>query len=189
MDSSDIIRAGRDFYKAGLITAASGNLSIRLGKNLLITRTGCELGKLTEDDLVETGIYEDDEFSRLASSELAVHREIYRVTGAKAIAHAHPLHSTALSCNVQEIFPLAPEVREETGDVPVLGQGTEIQPGAYAEKIADALKTSSIVMVRGHGSFAAAETMEEACRLTILLEEDCRIHRPAGPGELARYEE
>ncbi len=189
MDASDIIRAGQAFFQAGLITAASGNLSIRNGKKLLITKTGCGLGKLTENDLVETGIFEDDETSRLASSELTVHREIYKITDALAIAHAHPLHATALSCKESEILPAAPEILKEIGAVPVVGEDSGIHPGAYAGEIAESLKTHKMVMVRGHGSFAAAKTMEEACRQTILFEEDCRKHRPTGPGNLIRHEE
>ena len=187
MDITDIIRAGRYFHDAGLVTAASGNLSIRCGDRLLITCTGSVLGNLCESDIVTTGIDADDDNTKRASSELAVHREIYRRTAVKTIAHAHPLHSTALSMKERKIVPVSPEVLAVTGIVPVLGWGMEIRPGGLADIIAGALKSNPIVMVRGHGTFAAADTLDEACRCTVLFEDDCRTHRPAKPEEMVHF--
>ena len=48
-------RVGHDLCNRGLVSYA-GNLSIRLGDRLVITRRGCSLGNLEENDLIETGI-------------------------------------------------------------------------------------------------------------------------------------
>ena len=47
--------------------------------------------------------------------------------------------------------------------------------GEDAEQIADALKEAKIVAVRGHGTFALAETLHECLYLTHLLETSCRV--------------
>jgi hypothetical protein len=47
---------GRDLFTKGLISSTSGNLSIRLGERLIITRRSSGLGSLLEHDLIETGI-------------------------------------------------------------------------------------------------------------------------------------
>ena len=39
---------GRDLFTRGLVSSHSGNLSIRLGDRLIITRRGCRLGCLEE---------------------------------------------------------------------------------------------------------------------------------------------
>jgi L-fuculose-phosphate aldolase len=59
--------------------------------------------------------------------------------------------------------------------VPVLGWKTSANPGELAEEIAEALMTHKIVLVHGHGSFAAAQLLEEAYQYTSTLEESCRL--------------
>ncbi len=88
---------GNDLFTRGLVSSNSGNLSIRFGDRLIITRRGCRLNCLEEHDLIETGISRNDRFTPLASIELAVHRAIYQTTPALAIVHAHPPHVVALS--------------------------------------------------------------------------------------------
>ena len=67
-------RIGRDLFVSGLVSSHGGNMSVRLGERVLIKRRGAMLGRLTERDLVETGLYEDDGGIVLASTELLVHR-------------------------------------------------------------------------------------------------------------------
>ena len=47
---------GRELFSQGLVCSHSGNLSLRLGDNLIITRRGSRLGCLEENDLIETGV-------------------------------------------------------------------------------------------------------------------------------------
>jgi ribulose-5-phosphate 4-epimerase/fuculose-1-phosphate aldolase len=46
---------------------------------------------------------------------------------------------------------------------------------ASLTQIADALKDAKIVAIRGHGTFALAETLHECLYLTHLLETSCRM--------------
>jgi L-fuculose-phosphate aldolase len=88
---------GRDLFATGLVSSNTGNLSVRMGDRLIITRRGCNLGSIQEHDLIETGTFHNDRNTPLASVELAVHRAIYRETPAAAIVHAHPSYAVALS--------------------------------------------------------------------------------------------
>ena len=166
---------GRDLFTQGLVSSHTGNLSIRLGDRLIITRRGSMLGCLQEADLIETGISKNDRSTPLASDELAVHRAIYQKTPAQAIVHTHPLHAVALSLVENEIVPSDTEGQSTIGQVPVLGWGVEVKPGGLADIIAQALKQRRIVMVHGHGSFAVGQLLEEAYSYTTTLEEGCRI--------------
>ena len=166
---------GRDLSARGLVSSHSGNLSIRLGERLCITHRGSMLGCLEEHDIVETGINKNDRSTPLASTELTVHRTIYKRTPASAIVHAHPAYAVALSFSEQEIIPCDAEGGLLLSKVPVLGRGTTVKPGELAEEIAEALKTNKIVLVYGHGSFAAAQLLEEAYQYTTTLEESCRL--------------
>ena len=166
---------GRDLFTKGLVSSSSGNLSIRLGERMIITRRGSRLGCLEEHDLIETGVSKNDRHTPLASTELAVHRAIYQVTPALAIVHAHPPHAVALSLTETEIVPNDAEGLSIVQRVPVVGWHMEVRPGGLADIIARTLKQCRIVMVHGHGSFAIGQLLEEAHNCTTTLEESCRV--------------
>lgn len=166
---------GRDLFNRGLISSHSGNMSVRLGDRIIITRRGSMLGCLQEHDLVETGVKRNNRATPLASTELAVHRAIYQHTTSLAVIHAHPSHAVALSLSEGEIIPCDMEGSHLLKRVLVLGQGMTVKPGDLAEGVAQALKEHSIVLIQGHGSFAASQLLEEAYHYTTALEESCRI--------------
>ncbi len=166
---------GHDLFARGLVSSHSGNLSIRLGERMVITRRGSRLGCLEEHDLIETGINKNDRNTPLASTELAVHRTIYQQTSASAVVHAHPPHAIALSLTETEIVPSDVEGLSVTARVPVLGWHMKVRLGGLADMIAQALKQCRIVMIHGHGSFAIGQLLEEAHNCTTTLEESCRV--------------
>jgi len=53
---SDFQSAGQKLYQTGLISGTSGNLSIRINSEIIITRHGSCLSSLDQADLVRTGI-------------------------------------------------------------------------------------------------------------------------------------
>jgi L-fuculose-phosphate aldolase len=122
---------GHELTTRGLVSSHNGNLSIRLQDRLIITRRGCRLSSLEENDLIETGIFKNDRFTPLASTELPVHRAIYQATTASAIIHCHPPHAVALSLTETEIVPNCAEGLQMIGKVPVVGWNTEVVPGAW----------------------------------------------------------
>jgi len=166
---------GRDLFNRGLVSSNSGNLSIRIGDRIIITRRGIILSSLQESDLIETGIIRNSRSTPLASVELPVHRAIYRETQALAIVHAHPPHAIALSLTEKEVVPTGAEGIGMIGRIPVVGWGMEVKPGGLADIIAQALKEHQIIMVRGHGSFAIGQLLEEAYNLTTAVEQVCQI--------------
>lgn len=167
---------GRDLFTRGLVSSHSGNLSIRLGERLCITHRQSMLGNLRQQDLVETGVIRNDRCTPWASTELFVHRTIYQKTTAQAVVHAHPPYTVALSFNQTEIVPSDMEGRLLMPQVSVLvPDAANCRPGGLAEQIAEALKDSRIVVIRGHGTFATGQLLEEAYHYTTTLEESSRI--------------
>jgi len=166
---------GQALFSQGLVSSQGGNLSIRLGEHLLITHRGSALGSIQEGDLVETGINKNSRATPLASTELEVHRCIYQKTSALAVVHAHPPYATALSFTEREIVPCDVEGRVLLSRVPILSTNTAAKLGQLAEDIAGLLKEHRVVLVRGHGSFAASQLLEEAYYYTTVLEQSCRL--------------
>ena len=93
---------GRELSSRGLVTSHSGNLSVRFGERMVITRRGSMLGSLTEQDLVETGINKNDRNTPLASSD-CLSRAIYQSTNAQAISRYPRCNRSFLA--EQEIVP------------------------------------------------------------------------------------
>ena len=166
---------GFDLYSRGMVSVHGGNLSVRQGEKVIITRSGSKLGYLTDTDLVETGIDQDDANTGLASSELAVHRAIYQQAPFQAIVHCHPIHAVALSFVRHMIHPEDEAGKIFIPEVPVIAFSKEPAPGGFADEIADALKTHAVVIVHRHGSFARGMTLEEAYVITELLEISSRV--------------
>lgn len=168
-------RIGEDMFRQGLVSAYNGDMSIRLGDRMLITRRTAALAHLTDQDLVETWVDRNDRATPAASSELAVHRAIYRETEAQAIIHAHPRHAVALSLVLEEIVPVDAEGVHFFERVPIVGRALSEVSRDLADEIAAVSRTSRVLIVRGHGCFANGQLLEECHRWVSILEESCRV--------------
>jgi L-fuculose-phosphate aldolase len=166
---------GRDMYVDRLVSSHGGNLSVRFGDRVIIKRRGAMLGRLKPHDLIETGLHKNDSGVALASTELIVHRAIYKATPALAVVHAHPRTAVALSLSRDEIVPIDNEGSYLLKKVPVVAVEMASGSPQMAQTIAEALKAYKIVMLRGHGSFAIGQTLDEAFQWTSALEECCQI--------------
>ena len=172
----DIFREiGRDMYVANMISSHGGNISIRLGDRVIIKRRGAMLGNLKKHDLIETGLEKNDSGVALASTELLVHRAVYMNTPALAICHCHPRTAIAFSLSRDEIVPIDNEASYLLKKVPVITEEFASGTPEMANKVANALKNYKIIMLRGHGSFATGQTLDEAFHWSSTLEESCQI--------------
>jgi L-fuculose-phosphate aldolase len=166
---------GRDMYSANMISSHGGNLSIRLGDRVIIKRRGAMLGNLKPHDLIETGIEKNDSGVALASTELLVHRAIYLNTPALAVVHCHPRTAIAFSLSRDELVPIDNEASYLLKKVPVVAEEFASGTPEMANKVAKALQNYKIIMLRGHGSFAIGQTLDEAFHWSSTLEESCQI--------------
>jgi len=166
---------GRDMYLHNLISSHGGNISVRFGDRVVIKRRGAMLGNLKPHDLIETGLEKNDSGVALASTELIVHRAIYKATPALAVVHAHPRRAIAFSLSRDEIIPIDNEGSYLLKKVPVVAVEFASGSRQMADTIAEALVSYKIVMMRGHGSFSTGQTLDEAFQWTDALEEVCEI--------------
>jgi L-fuculose-phosphate aldolase len=166
---------GRDMYVDRLVSSHGGNMSVRLGDRVIIKRRGAMLGRLKPHDLIETGLERNDSNVVLASTELIVHRAIYRATPALAIVHAHPRMAIAFSLSRDEIVPIDNEGSYLLKKIPVVEVEMASGTPQMAQVLAETLKGYKIVMLRGHGSFATGQTLDEAFQWTSALEECSQI--------------
>ena len=175
---SEIVNAGQATWDLGLNSLRSGNVSILLSTDdILITKSGRSLRGLNPySDLI---IVDSREANRgEASCEFYVHRGIYKraTRGRSAILHCHPVYTIAASwiCG-DRIPPAYNEAKDVLGHTPVLESQDQESLGEDPTHIARALVESKIVAVRGHGTFALAETLDECVYLTHLLNNSCHV--------------
>ena len=166
---------GRDLYVQNMISSHGGNLSVRLGDRVVIKRRGAMLGNLKPQDLIETRLDKNDSGVALASTELLVHRTVYMSTPALAICHCHPRTAIAFSLSRDEIVPIDNEASYLLKKVPIVMEEFASGTPQMANKVADALKNYKLIMLRGHGSFATGQTLDEAFFWSSTLEEACQI--------------
>lgn len=179
MERAKIVEAfqwvGRDLYHLGMITLHAGNMSLRSGERIWITRTGSMLGRLEPDDLVEAALSPSESPHPKASMELPVHLAIYRATSAQAILHAHPPSAVALSLVDDAIVPADSEGGYILGRVPVIAAANVVASLEVGERASSLLQAHRAVLVRGHGSFAVGGNLEEALGITTTLEASAKI--------------
>jgi L-fuculose-phosphate aldolase len=167
---------GSDLFIRGLTSSHGGNMSVRMGDRIFITRTGAMLGHLTQNDIIETGLEENDSGVMLASSELVVHRAIYQNTSALAVVHVHPPHAVALSLVEEDaIIPVCNEGSYCFKKIPIIQ--TELTTGSkeVAKLASQWLREYKLIMLRGHGCFSTGPMLEEAFQWCVSMEEACRV--------------
>lgn len=167
---------GKFLENRGLnLSSHSGNISVRRGNRIYIKRRGAMMGDLREQDIVETGIEEDDSGVVIASTEIGVHRAIYQNTSALAIVHAHTPYAIALSLVKDEIVPIDDEGRYHLKKVPVLDVEDSIGSEKVEKKLPPILQDYNAAIVKGHGTFAHGELLEEAYNWITVVESICKL--------------
>ena len=170
MYSPEFERIGKRLFAEHLVGGNFGNISIKKGNDgFFIKPTGAYLDVATELVFVPL----EGEVPETASSEYRVHREVYRKTNHAAIVHAHPPFAVAASLGMDVIVPEDSEGEMFCPEIPVI-QGA---PGSQeiADAVVHVLSRSNLVIARGHGTFAAGKTLDEAYVYTSLAEHSCRV--------------
>jgi L-fuculose-phosphate aldolase len=170
VSDSEFERIGRRLFSEHLVGGNFGNMSVREGdRGFSIKRTGAYLDDPGEYVFVPF----EGAVPKEASSEYRVHRAVYKRTPHRAIVHAHPPFAVAASLVMDSIKPLDSEGEQFCPLIPVVNGA----PGTddLADKVAGALVHSRLVIARGHGTFAAGKTLDEAFQLTSLAEHACKI--------------
>ncbi|MDR1082701.1 MAG: class II aldolase/adducin family protein [Coriobacteriales bacterium] len=188
----DIVRfkqfneTGRDLFASGAVTSHGGNLSVSDGSFIWVSRTAAMLGHLTPNDIVRVD-WEPSPLDANASMELVVHRAMYRAFaecaaqanagagapfGVRAIIHAHTKHTVFRSLVEDFITPLDSEGRLLLGkSVPVLSPKKTVASEEVAALMAQHVSAGiPVAVIRGHGPFAWADSLENAFRLISCLE-------------------
>ncbi|MDA3793511.1 MAG: class II aldolase/adducin family protein [Elusimicrobia bacterium] len=174
--------SGEMLFKSGLVSVTAGNMSMKTGRQIYITATGSCLGFLNRQDILKvdlnTGLKSNPAMGNLRrpSVEIKIHEGIYTATSFKAVAHAHPPTATAISFGKKKIEFVDDEGIFYLPQVPVIKVlQSSIASREVAQKLPSVIRDYGVVMVEGHGAFAAAETLRECAGLLSTLEHSSQI--------------
>ncbi|MEN8007261.1 MAG: class II aldolase/adducin family protein [Candidatus Krumholzibacteriota bacterium] len=177
----EMVQVGRRMYDQGLIVAAEGNLSVRLGgHSFLVTPAGRGKGSLRVQDLVEID-FQGRSPQGAATSEWPLHAQIYTLRpDVRAVCHAHPPWATAFAAAgrdldgglLTETAALLPRVPLAARSLP----GTD----ALATSVVPFIPNCDAVLLGNHGvvtvgadlpsAFNLLETVERLAQVTLLAE-------------------
>lgn len=188
-----IVRSGARLGARGLIVAAEGNLSVRLGDQLLVTPSGRRKDELSVEDLLlvpldpdpgdETG-YGQGTGPR-PSSDIAVHRAAYRARpDIRAVAHAHLAASLGLTIAGERPDPDdLPETRlllPRLPFVPLLPMGSPAIAAAVAAALTEGPEPFAMaVLQERHGAVTVGASLDAAVDRLELVDLLCRVRRDA----------
>ena len=187
-----LVVAGRRLGARGLIGAGEGNVSVRIGADLLITPAGRRKDELRPEDVAIVPMRRGTpRGGPRPSSDLAIHRSVYAArSDVAAVAHAHLPAAMALTLAGQVPDPaVLPETAILLPRLPFVPFG---RPGseALARRIGAAFGEGpeprpSAVLLERHGAVAvgagseAARAIEQAIDRLELVEILCRAWRDA----------
>jgi L-fuculose-phosphate aldolase len=168
--------AGETLFACGCNNSHSGNLSIRDGGAVIITRTGAMLHALAPGDLVRTSLSPTDAERQAASTELSVHLAIYRATPSTAIAHGHAPWAVLAGWMTDELRPIDVEGAYYFGSIPVIECVPATASPVLGETLVGALARAPVAIVRGHGVFAVGDTLERAMQRITSVNDSARYY-------------
>jgi L-fuculose-phosphate aldolase len=169
----ELIEICHRLVELGYVIGTYGNVSVRVPGGLIITPSRVDYAGLTPEDLVTVSdVGAVLAGTRLPSSELEVHRQIYlRRPGVNAVLHTHSLHATALSC-CHEMIPVIVEEQSQVvgGEIHCTRYVPAGQHEELGEETARALGASNAVMIANHGVVSCGRSLGEALFTCIVVE-------------------
>ncbi len=187
--AAELVRYYRWLRQYGLNDSHSGNASCRVGDGVWMTPTGCCAETLEEGMLLQCAV--EGPMPEGATLDAALHLAVYRRNPeCAAVLHSHGPYTIAVTLDGSDFVPIDFEGRYYFGRVPVICVDDDRYLAESPEKVARALAGSRIAIVRGHGSYTGARSLDMAYKWACSLESSARIAwlaggRESGSGESA----
>jgi L-fuculose-phosphate aldolase len=169
----DLVRYYRWLRHYGINDSHSGNASVRDNDTIWITPTGACADTLQPKDLVACTL--EGKIGQGASLDATLHLAVYQHNPkAGAVLHSHGAHTVALTMNGNDFIPPDFEGQYYFPHVPVISIPYERYLQDAPQQVASILAEYPIMVVRGHGVYAQAESLNLAYKWTCSLELSAR---------------
>lgn len=184
----ELVRYYHWLRQYGYNDSHSGNASVLVDDVFWITPTGACADILGADHLVACRV--DGTIADGASLDAPLHQAVYQNNlRARAVFHSHGPYSVAMTMNGEDFIPLDFEGLLYFPKVPVIN----IPYADYLAKsptgVAAVLSKYPIMVVRGHGVYACAESLNLAYKWTCSLEQSAKTaHLAKQAGTVEKFE-
>jgi ribulose-5-phosphate 4-epimerase/fuculose-1-phosphate aldolase len=181
----ELAMLAKSLFDRGHSVGTAGNISLRLADGYLMTPTNSCLGRLDPARISRLGADWSHRSGDKPSKEVFLHRAVLTARPeAGAVVHLHSTHATAIACLAPEggdapVPPLTPYFVMRIGRrLPCVAY---YRPGdaAMEPAVHAAAQQAKALLLANHGPVVsgatlaeavhAAEELEEACRLALLL--------------------
>ena len=178
---ANIVEVGRRLHARAYVASNDGNISARVGDNLLLTTPkGVSKGFMTPDMMVTTDL-EGRKVAgeRDASSELLMHLAVYQSRpDVHAVVHAHPPVATGFAvAGIPLDRAVLAEVVTTLGSIPIADYGTP-STSELADEVNKYIKAHDGLLLANHGALTTAnelfaayykmETIEHFARISLV---------------------
>ncbi len=160
----------------GLNDSHSGNGSIRLGDgdNFIVTKTGACADIIQTEELINCSL--EQALPEKASLDAGIHQRIYQqFSQHQAVLHAHNPYTIASTLSGDTFYPVDFEGKLYFPELPIIDCATENYRQIMPNRISECLKAHPIAIVRSHGVYAAAESLELAYKWLCSIEQSAKI--------------
>lgn len=170
----DLVEHYRWLRQNGNNDSHSGNASFRWHDEIWISPTGCCADTLTPEDLVCCHI--DGTMEEGASLDAALHIQVYQQRPeVQSVIHSHGPYTIALTLNGEDFNPIDFEGQYYFPHVPVITIPYEHYIEQAPSAVAEVLKAHKVAVVKGHGIYSCAESINLAYKWSCSVELSAKI--------------
>lgn len=164
---------------AGLTVCSSGNLSWRIGDEVLVSGTGSWVPSLTQDKVARLRLENGEVLNGVKPSmESGFHLGVLRERAdVNVVLHFQSPYATAVACmeNIPANFNVTAEVPCHVGsEIPLIPY---FRPGSpqLAQAVVEAMKEHNSIMLLKHGQVVCGKDFDQAFERAMFFEMACRI--------------
>ncbi len=178
----EVAAAAREMAALGLVTGASGNVSLRLEPRgptelFAVTPSGKPYSLLEDDDIVIVDYEVEPVDGELApSSETLLHLAIYGARpDAGAVIHTHSVYSSVAAVAGLDIPPIIDEMMLAIGGPVKVSEYAFPGTQELADKVVAALDERNAALIRNHGAVGVGRDLRGALDVCALVERVAQI--------------
>jgi L-ribulose-5-phosphate 4-epimerase len=173
----DLHEAHLTLEKYGLVAYTSGNVSVRVKEHVIIKPSGVPYSLLKPEDYVVVDLDGNIiEGNKKPSIDTATHLYLYRnIEWAKSIIHTHSTFATVWAVAEKPIPVLCTAHADVFGEEIPLSEYAPVGSEEIAKAVLKVLGKSGVVLLRKHGVMVVGNSLDDAIKKAIFLEEVAKI--------------
>ena len=165
----DLVRHYQWLRQHGNNDSHSGNASVRVENDFWVTPSGACADLLSADQLIRCELAGSS--GPGASLDAPLHRLVYRHNPkARAVLHSHGPYSVAMTMHGEDFIPPDFEGQYYFERIPVISIPYKDYIAEAPQRVAEVLAEYPVMVVRGHGVYAQAESINLAYKWSCSFE-------------------